>query len=76
MEKSGIRLASYWTEVLPKVELERKLHEAVIQAHQRLAQDESRKHPLEKAKEQAMPARSWNRIRTCWKSPGDGKMLK
>ena len=51
MEGSGIRVASYWTEALPKAELERKLHEAVIQAHHRLAQDESLKHPLEKAKE-------------------------
>ena len=51
MEGSGIRVASYWTEALPKAELERKLHEAVIQAHHRLAQDDSRKHPLEEAKE-------------------------
>ena len=51
MERSGIRVAAYWTEALPKAELERKLHEAVIQARHRLAQDESRKHPLEKAKE-------------------------
>ena len=29
MEKSGIRVSSYWTDALPKKELERKLHEAV-----------------------------------------------
>jgi predicted nuclease of restriction endonuclease-like (RecB) superfamily len=51
MEESGIRVAAYWTEALPKAELERKLHEAVFQARHRLAQDESRKHLPEKAKE-------------------------
>lgn len=51
MEGSGIRVASYWTEVLPKVELERKLHEAVLLARRRLAQDESRKHLLGEGKE-------------------------
>lgn len=30
MEGSGIRVASYWIEALPRAELERKLHEAVI----------------------------------------------
>jgi len=29
LEKSGIQVSSYWTEALPKSELERKLHEAV-----------------------------------------------
>ncbi len=29
LEKSGIKVSSYWTEALPKAELERKLHEAV-----------------------------------------------
>ena len=51
MEGSGIRVAAYWTEALPKAELERKLHEAVIQARHRLAQDESRKHLSEEEKE-------------------------
>lgn len=51
MEGSGIRVASYWTKVLPKVELERKLHEAVILARRRLAQDKSSKHFLEQGKE-------------------------
>ena len=51
MEGSGIRVASYWTESLPKAELERKLHEAVVLARQRLAQDESRQHLLDEKKE-------------------------
>jgi hypothetical protein len=38
LERSGIRVASYWTDVLPKKELERKLHEAVALARARLAQ--------------------------------------
>jgi len=29
LEKSGIKVSSYWTEALPREELERKLHEAV-----------------------------------------------
>jgi hypothetical protein len=36
LERSGIRVSSYWTEVLPKKELERKLHEAVRLARARL----------------------------------------
>ena len=32
LERSGIQVSSYWTEALPKAELERKLHEAVILA--------------------------------------------
>lgn len=51
MEGSGIRVASYWTDALPKAELERKLHEAVILARHRLAQDESRQHLLGEGKE-------------------------
>jgi predicted nuclease of restriction endonuclease-like (RecB) superfamily len=47
MEASGIRVASYWTESLPKAELESKLHEAVVLARQRLAQDERRQQLLE-----------------------------
>jgi predicted nuclease of restriction endonuclease-like (RecB) superfamily len=35
LEKSGIHVASYWTELLPKKELERKLHEAVRLARRR-----------------------------------------
>ncbi len=38
LEKSGIRVSSYWTKLLPKKELERKLHEAVQIARAQLAQ--------------------------------------
>ena len=37
LEHSGIQVSSYWTEALPKAELERKLHEAVRLARARLA---------------------------------------
>jgi predicted nuclease of restriction endonuclease-like (RecB) superfamily len=36
LERSGIRVSSYWTEILPKKELERKLHDAVRLARARL----------------------------------------
>ena len=36
LERNGIRVASYWTEILPKKELERKLHQAVLLARARL----------------------------------------
>jgi predicted nuclease of restriction endonuclease-like (RecB) superfamily len=36
LEAVGIRVASYWTEALPKEQIERKLHEAVILARERL----------------------------------------
>ncbi len=36
LEKSGIHVASYWTKLLPKKELERKLHKAVKLARARL----------------------------------------
>lgn len=38
MEKSGIKVAAYWPKVLPKAELERKLHDAVRLARARLQQ--------------------------------------
>jgi hypothetical protein len=38
LEKSGIHVATYWTKVLPKKELERKLREAVRLARARLAE--------------------------------------
>lgn len=41
LEGSGIRVASYWTEALPKEQLERKLHEAVALARARLARQAS-----------------------------------
>lgn len=37
LQKSGIHVASYWTKVLPKKLLERKLHDAVRLARARLA---------------------------------------
>ena len=36
LEKSGIHVATYWTKVLPKKQLERKLHQAVLLARARL----------------------------------------
>lgn len=38
LEKSGIRVSSYWTDVLPKAQLQRKLHEAVRLVRARLAE--------------------------------------
>ena len=42
LEQSGIRVSSYWTDVLPKRELERKLHNVVALARARLAQSKKR----------------------------------
>ena len=39
LAKTGIHVASYWTKMLPKKELERKLHEAVRLARARLLRD-------------------------------------
>jgi hypothetical protein len=36
MEKDGIQVSAYWTEILPKAQLQQKLHEAVIRARARL----------------------------------------
>lgn len=36
LEAFGIRVSSYWTDVLPKQELERKLHQSVLLARARL----------------------------------------
>jgi len=41
LEKSGIKVSSYWTEILPKKQLEKKLHEAVLLARLRLENKES-----------------------------------
>jgi hypothetical protein len=41
LDKDGIRVASYWTNELPKQELERKLHEAVRFARARVNQPQS-----------------------------------
>ena len=40
VEKSGIHVATYWTKVLPKKQLVRKLHQAVTRARQRLENQE------------------------------------
>ena len=37
LARSGIHVASYWTKVLPKKELERKLREAILHARARLS---------------------------------------
>ena len=36
LERSGIKVSSYWTEALPRAEMERKLHKAVALARARL----------------------------------------
>ncbi len=42
LESAGIKVASYWTEALPREQIERKLHEAVALARERLrANDET-----------------------------------
>lgn len=38
LEKSGIRVSSYWTDVLPKEQLQKKLHEAVRAARARMGE--------------------------------------
>ncbi len=43
LAKSGIHVASYWTKVLPKKELERKLQQAVRHARARLIENQPRK---------------------------------
>jgi hypothetical protein len=50
LEKSGIRVSSYWTDVLPKEQLQKKLHEAVQLARARLAKeaDAASKAPAKK----------------------------
>jgi hypothetical protein len=46
MEGSGIRVAAYWLEAVPREQLERKLHEAVALARQRLAEQATDQGPL------------------------------
>jgi hypothetical protein len=36
MQKDGIMVAEYWTELPPKHELEAKLHQAMIEARERI----------------------------------------
>lgn len=38
MHKDGIMVAEYWTELPPKAELEQRLHKALIEARERIAQ--------------------------------------
>ncbi|MFN3437871.1 MAG: YhcG family protein [Acidovorax sp.] len=38
MHKDGITVAEYWTELPPKAELEQQLHQALLEARERLAQ--------------------------------------
>lgn len=45
LEKSGIRVSSYWTDILPKQQLQKKLHEAVRLARARLAGNAEAKTP-------------------------------
>jgi predicted nuclease of restriction endonuclease-like (RecB) superfamily len=40
LEKSGIRVASYWTKVMPRELLQKRLHEAIQHARNRLTQME------------------------------------
>ena len=40
LASSGIHVATYWTKLLPKKQLERKLHQAVIRARKRIAVSE------------------------------------
>jgi predicted nuclease of restriction endonuclease-like (RecB) superfamily len=42
LARSGIHLATYWTKLVPKKELERKLHEAVQRARTRVLEDHLR----------------------------------
>ena len=37
MHKDGITVAEYWTELPPKAELEQHLHQALLEARERLA---------------------------------------
>jgi predicted nuclease of restriction endonuclease-like (RecB) superfamily len=50
LEKSGIRVSSYWTDVLPKEQLQKKLHEAVLLARARLAEKAEAKKTSPKRK--------------------------
>jgi predicted nuclease of restriction endonuclease-like (RecB) superfamily len=58
LEKSGIRVASYWTKVLPKRLLQRKLHEAVQHARARLEARSIGNEPLALPRPQPPPAES------------------
>ncbi len=46
IERWSTRVSSYWTDVLPKTVLERKLHQAVLLARARLGTETKRDNPL------------------------------
>ncbi|MBM4297912.1 MAG: DUF1016 domain-containing protein [Deltaproteobacteria bacterium] len=46
LEKSSIRVASYWTKILPRKLLQKKLHEAIRHARERLAQEDVAPNPV------------------------------
>lgn len=54
LERSGIRVASYWMKLLPRKQLQRKLHEALLHARERLAQGQqlSKETPRQSPSEQ------------------------
>jgi len=43
MHKDGIMVAEYWTEVLPKEQLEKKLHKALLNAQERIEREKLNK---------------------------------
>jgi predicted nuclease of restriction endonuclease-like (RecB) superfamily len=50
LEKAGIRVSSYWTDVLQKEQLQRKLHDAVLLARARFAEAAEKPTPIPAAK--------------------------
>ena len=54
LEKSGIRVSSYWTDVLLKAQLQKKLHDAVRHARARLAA-KAEATPRDRAKKRQTP---------------------
>jgi predicted nuclease of restriction endonuclease-like (RecB) superfamily len=62
LAKSGIHVATYWTKLVPKKELERKLHEAVQRARARLLEDHLREGDAQdKSRKVRLPRRSVTR---------------
>jgi predicted nuclease of restriction endonuclease-like (RecB) superfamily len=55
LSKRGIQVSSYWTKVLPKAELERKLHDAVRLARSQLSQGPMENTQLPNAPKLAKP---------------------
>jgi predicted nuclease of restriction endonuclease-like (RecB) superfamily len=73
MEQSGIRVSSYWTDALPKKELERKLHEAVRLARRGLLvrRGEGRGVHYEPTRKDGAIARSGKRTPVSGSKPPD-----